>query len=109
MSKIKINKRFELSDNSKTIPVNAKGIGNAVGTNAYIQVLDDRSLTALNMSATLDNSEDAMPVGVIDMADFTGLETIESAGVFLIPVTAFETLTFTADGSTEVIVKVVVE
>lgn len=114
MSKIKINKRITLNNNSKTIPVNAKGIGNAVGTDAYIQIIslgDERGENAapITLTATMDNGDESMPIGAIDMFDFTGYESMENKSVYLVPVTSFDTLTFTCEGEAELIVKVIVE
>lgn len=111
MSKIKINKRFTLRDgDSKTMPVNPKGIGNSIGTDAYIQVVSLAEGATIEFAATMDNTEESMGIGCIDLYDYKGYEMADKQSVFLIPVTAYDNLVITANGgSADLIVKVVVE
>lgn len=107
MSVIKNIETLELDNDSVTITVNNGKVKDRVGSTAYIQVLDDTSLTSLTVSGTLSKDEDSMDAGVIKMADFSGVEAITAEGLYMLPVDEFDTITLTADGETEVIVKII--
>lgn len=107
MSVIKNIENIELEDNSVTITVNNGQLKSRVGSTAYIQVLDDTDLTSLTLTGTMDKDEDSMDVGAIKLSDFSGVTAITAEGLYMLPVDEFDTFTLTAEGSTEVIVKVI--